>query len=134
MQKYIDTISFLMLDFQLIEEALKTCIDETNKKIRIVVRGKIPFKYSRQDVGKDALGTLINKFEKINNNMRLITKLKELPPKRNNIAHKGLLFTLAEQNDKKDIALKIKKLEILRKETRAILFELLEEFKKIKQN
>lgn len=130
-EEYIMEAALSLYNFQLIEEALKDYILSCIKKIKEKTKGVIPFKYDGTWIDKDSLGTLINKFEKMNSNQVLIKELKRLKPYRDKIAHKGLLITVEEWNNKSLVDFKISDLQKLRNETKLVLSQMLIEQKSI---
>ena len=133
MQGYVDVITKIITDFQYIEEALRLYLSEAYTKIKERMKGELSFKYNYEGISKDALGKLIYKFEKINDNQNLIKELKELNPYRNNIIHRGLLLTVGDLNDKLLIAFTVAELNKLYERTNKALSGVVAEIKKIKE-
>jgi len=100
-----------LLNFQFIEEALRTYLGLVYHIVKIKLGNKIPFKFSRKDVETDSLGVLIAKFERVNSNSELIGKLNKLVKARNYCAHRAYIMTSEEQEDDKYLSSEIKKME-----------------------
>lgn len=132
MQEYFDKVTMVLMDFQYIELALASYIISANKKIKEKMKDTIPFKYGPNDIQKDSLGKLVDKFSKINNNEELIKKLKNLIPRRNEVAHKSLVFPSEEKNDNIFKAILTSDLNRLHKELKEVFSVLLDEFKRLK--
>ncbi|MDD3296241.1 MAG: hypothetical protein PHU64_02655 [Candidatus Omnitrophica bacterium] len=133
MRKYIDDITATLAKFQYIEEFLRMYIQKVNSRIRKTMKGKIPYKYSEKWVKKDSLGTLIDKFEKNNDNKILIKRLKSLVPERNKIAHKGLLITRDQIVNVSSVKLKKEKLKKIRISAGVALNRINDEIRKIEK-
>lgn len=133
-KEYILEVAMVLYNFQLIEMALKEYLWTAIKKIKETTKGTIPFKYDKSFVNKDSLGALIEKFEKMNDNQKIITELRRLKPQRNEIAHQGLLLSVKDWNDCFQVAIRIADLQRIRTETRQILDLILIEQRKIKTN
>jgi hypothetical protein len=96
---YSNALQMALVDFQYIEECLRLYVAVSYDFIRSRVADKLPFKMDEKDLEKDALGRLIDKYSKLSKNAKLVSELRELLPKRNEIAHKGLLLSLEQQRD-----------------------------------
>lgn len=100
-----------LLNFQYIEEALRTYLWCVYNIVKLKLGNQIPFKFSRKDVKTDSLGVLIAKFEKVSSNKQLIDQLNGLVKVRNHCAHQAYLMTFEEMKDDKYLSSEIKKME-----------------------
>lgn len=128
---YVTMIGSILVDFQFIEESIRMYISNAFKYIVTQLSGEIPFLYDYKDIEKDALGKLINKFEKLNDNKRLIAELNDLKKYRNDCAHRGFLLTGEQVHDEKYLKSDLKKLEKIKERTANCLSELHKEVLKI---
>lgn len=128
---YVTMIGAILVDFQFIEESIRMYISNAFKHIVTQLSGVIPFRYDDKDIEKDALGKLINKFEKLNDNKRLIAELNDLKKYRNDCAHRGFLLTHEQMHDEKYLKSGLKELEKIKERTANCLSELCKEVVKI---
>lgn len=128
---YVTLISAILVNFQFIEEGIRMYISDVFKYIVMELSGVIPFRYDDKDIEKDALGKLINKFEKFNDNNDLIAELKNLIKYRNDCAHRGFLLTDEQAYDEKYLKNRIKELEKVKERTADCLSGLHKEVVKI---
>lgn len=108
---FTDNLSGVLINFQYLEESLRMNISLSYQIIIKKVGNTIPFNFSYKDVEKDALGTLISKYEKFCNDVDLIKSLRDLVQHRNGAAHKGWLMHTVQRNDKEYLKTKIDELE-----------------------
>lgn len=130
-RRYTEEIIATLYNFQLIEMALKIYISKAIKIIKDKTSGTVPFKYTEKWVENDSLGKLIQKFEKLSDNSRLIEELKKIKPRRDAIAHQGLLLSVEDWEDNLLVAFKIRELREVLNITRLILSRIRVEFDKI---
>jgi hypothetical protein len=130
---YTAMIGDILIDFQFVEESLRMFISNSYQYIAKQLSKKIPFEYDYRDVEKDALGTLINKFEKLNDNKPLISELRDLTKYRNDYAHRGFLTTYEEMNNSQHLESELETARDIKKRTQQCLFALLKEWKKIQE-
>ena len=128
---YVTLISAILVDFQFIEEGIRMYISNVFKYIVTELSGVIPFRYDDKDIEKDALGKLINKFEKFNDNNKLIAELNDLKKYRNDCAHRGFLLKDEQVYDDKYLKNRLKELEKVKKRTENCLSGLHKEVVKI---
>lgn len=128
---YVTLISAILVDFQFIEEGIRMYISNVFKYIVTELSGVIPFRYDDKDIEKDALGKLINKFEKFNDNNKLLAELNDLKKYRNDCAHRGFLLTDEQAYDEKYLKNRLKELEKVKKRTANCLSGLHKEVVKI---
>ena len=128
---YVTLISAILVDFQFIEEGIRMYISNVFKYIVTELSGVIPFRYDDKDIDKEALGNLINKFEKFNDNNKLLAELNDLKKYRNDCAHRGFLLTDEQAYDEKYLKNRLKELEKVKKRTANCLSGLHKEVVKI---
>ena len=128
---YVTLISAILVDFQFIEEGIRMYISNVFKYIVTELSGVIPFRYDDKDIEKDALGKLINKFEKFNDNNKLIAEMNDLKKYRNDCAHRGFLLTDEQVYDENYLKNRLKELEKVKKRTANCLSGLHKEVVKI---
>lgn len=90
-QYYKESATHALAGFQLVEEALKSYIEQYHDAVRKFLPEKLTYRYGRQDVQEAALGKLVNVFAKVNANDKLIAELQALVATRNDLAHKALV-------------------------------------------
>ena len=78
------------------EEALKSCVAMSYDIIRSSCNASVAFHYTRDDVEKDSLSSILRKYEKLSNDVELVSKIRQLIPARNECAHNALLLRLEE--------------------------------------
>jgi len=127
----MQVLQLLMLDFQFMEEGLRGYVSTAYELIRTKMHGILPFKLSRRNLTKDALGKLLDKYEQLSDRADLVKEIRSLQAVRNHCAHQGLLLTSEEQNDGTFLASEIGKLTALRERTRTCVCNLLEECRTI---
>lgn len=98
-RQYSNALQMALADFQYIEECLRLYISVAYDLIRHETSKHLPFKFDASDLDRDALGRLIDKYAKFSNNTILVSALREILPRRNEIAHRGLLLSSAQQHD-----------------------------------
>jgi len=130
---YVSMIGDILIDFQFIEESIRMYLSNAFKYIGIRLSGLIPFRYDYSDIEKDALGKLINKFEKFNDNKPLIAELRDLTQYRNDCAHRGFLLTHEEMYDDKYLENELKGLEKIKERTEKCVSDLFREWGKIEK-
>ena len=121
----------VLSDFQYIEEALKFYISVAYRRIREKVSPELHFKYGDDDIEKDALGKLIEKFERVSDEPDLVRRLRDVQPKRNKYAHQGFLVDFSPKVPDGKLKPLIAELVALRETTKALigtLFKLLLKF------
>ena len=82
----------LLGQFQLLEFSLKLYIYFSHEIIRERVDGLIPFNYTFEQIDTHPLEKLLANFKRLSDNSALQSRLNKLPKKRNEIAHKALLY------------------------------------------
>jgi hypothetical protein len=133
LEEYKEIIRDILIDFQFIEESLRMYLCYCYGYIAKRLSDTIPFRFNYKDVEKDALGTLINKFAKFNDNTSLISELRELTKHRNECAHRGFLLTSKESHDEPRLEKKLIKLKETEDRTKQCLSTLFSEGKKIEK-
>ena len=92
-EKYLHEAQFALFGCQLVEEGLKSYICTAYEGIRRSGVNAAIIKHTDGEIEELALGPLIRLFEPLSSNAALVSKLKDLRPKRNYCAHKA--FALA---------------------------------------
>jgi hypothetical protein len=121
----------VLSDFQYIEEALRFFIGVAYRRIREKCGLELHFKYGDEDIEKDALGKLIEKFERVSDEPELVRQLREVQPKRNRYAHQRFLVDFSPKVPDKKLRPLIAELVGLRETAKALiatLFKLLLKF------
>ena len=88
-EEYLHEAQFALLGCQLVEEGLKSYICAAYEGIRRSGGNTVVIKHTDDEVDELALGPLIRLFEPLSSNASLVSKLKDLRPKRNYCAHKS---------------------------------------------
>jgi hypothetical protein len=78
--------------FQLLEFSLKLYISAAYQVIRSSLNGALPFDYNYKQIENFPLERLLGVFSRLNSNTSLQSRLSKLPHKRNEVAHKALLY------------------------------------------
>ena len=81
---------------------------------------------SYDDVEKDALGTLVSKFEKVSDHTKLLRELRDLTKHRNGVAHRGFMLTAEEQQDAGTLRRLTKEIDLIKKRTQPCVIALFE--------
>jgi hypothetical protein len=97
---YRDELHRALEKCQFIEETLKMCLLSALEIARIQVSPHFPLKFKAEDISNLPLGPLVNAFSKINNDTALQNDLRKITKERNQVAHRSLLFTIGELEDK----------------------------------
>ncbi len=97
---YRDELHQALEKCQFIEETLKLCLGLAIEIARIQVSPHFPLKIKAEDISNLPLGPLVRAFAKINDDTVLHNNLREITKKRNQVAHRSLLFTIGELQDK----------------------------------
>ena len=97
---YKDEMHRALEKCQSIEETLKMCLLSAIEIARIQVSPHFPLKYKAEDISNLPLGPLVKAFSKINDDTMLQDDLRKITKDRNQVAHRSLLFTIGELQDK----------------------------------
>lgn len=97
---YRDELHRALEKCQFIEETLKMCLLSAIEIARIQVSPHFPLKYKAEDISNLPLGPLVNAFAKINDDTALQNDLRKITKDRNQVAHRSLLFTIGELEDR----------------------------------
>ncbi len=97
---YRDELHRALEKCQFIEETLKMCLLSAIEIARIQVSPHFPLKYKAEDISNLPLGPLVKAFSKINDDTALHDDLRKITKERNQVAHRSLLFTIGELQDK----------------------------------
>lgn len=79
---------------QLVEQELKLYITEALELAKKQIGTTMPFKMSGEDYADSPLGRLIEIFNKLSNNEKLVTELRRFKDERNFLSHKGITHCL----------------------------------------
>lgn len=96
---YRDELQRALEKCQFIEETLKMCLLLAIEIARIQVLPLFPLVIRAEDISNLPLGPLVRAFAKINADTKLHKDLKAFTKKRNEVAHRSLLFTIGELGD-----------------------------------
>jgi len=113
--QYIAASQSAMLQYQLIECALKSYI----KNIHVLIKSRMPselnFAYNAGDFDLMSLERLLNIFSKYSKNKNLISQLNKLREQRNYIAHKSFSYAFLNAfNDNEISDLELRKIISMR--------------------
>lgn len=97
---YRDELHLALEKCQFIEETLKMCLLSAIEIARIQVSPHFPLKFKAEDISNLPLGPLVNAFAKINDDTTLHINLRKITKERNQVAHRSLLFTIGELEDR----------------------------------
>jgi len=97
---YRDELHRALEKCQFIEETLKMCLLSAIEIARIQVSPHFPLKIKAEDISNLPLGPLVKAFSKINDDTALHDDLRKITKERNQVAHRSLLFTIGELQDK----------------------------------
>ena len=97
---YKATTLRILVNFQLLEFALKIYIGRTYELIQACVGSRVYFDYSISDVENFPLERLLSVFRKLNGNAELLKRLNKLKVDRNHVAHESLLVTMGSKYDR----------------------------------
>ena len=89
LENYFDDIPKVLLNFQLLEEALRNYLARCEGFTLVKVKGVIDYKLDLKYIEKASLGKLVELFEKRNKNTKLIERLSKIVPDRNFFAHEA---------------------------------------------
>jgi len=95
---YNEVVGYVLWQFQLIEETLKTYLDITFDLIRARTSDVLVCKWSRRDLENAPLGRLINQFEQFTDDDPLVLDLRALSEERNHCAHRAFVRARREEN------------------------------------
>ena len=131
LHEYYSKLQNSILMFQLIEESLRMYIKLAYSIINKRLDNIIPFKFTYNDVQRDSLGTLLDKFAKFNNNSELPKKISAIIKWRNFCAHRAYLMTYDEQTGGKSLTKEIERMDKLIKFIDECFWQLHGELKKL---
>ena len=93
--EYTTEAQWFLSSCQTIEAGLRGYIIASYDFIRLSLDNKLPFHLNEQDIKKDSMGTLIDKFSKLSNNSDLVSRLRQLVPLRNKCAHHAFVLKVS---------------------------------------
>lgn len=94
-EEYLHEAQFALLGCQLVEEGLKSYVCTAYQGIRKSGGNTGIIKHTDDEIEELPLGLLIRLFEPLSSNAVLISKLKDLRPRRNYCAHKAFVLVFA---------------------------------------
>ena len=119
---------------QTIEAGLRLYIIYSYELIRRSLDNKLPFHLDEQDVNKDSMGTLIEKFSKLTNNSDLVSRLKELTPYRNRCAHHAFVLSVKDmRSDNPPFESHTSELKEMFDKSESVYAELVDEYRSIRR-
>jgi hypothetical protein len=119
--------------FQMLEFVLKAYIGHAYELIKHCVGDKIHFDYDVKDVKNNSLGRLLVVFAKLHPDEALLTRLKQLCERRNEIAHTSLIVVIGEPYDVEDVATRTLEFVLLADEVWTCLNIVMSEHRKLKK-
>jgi hypothetical protein len=134
MEDYLHNITKVIMASQFVEQALKQYIFTANTIINTQTKHLFPYKFTEKSIDEASLGKLINIFENLNYNQKLIDKLKKYRPIRNIVFHEGFVVSDEAQQDTRYIKSRTAQLVKIHAELKTMMQEISEETKKIRQN
>jgi len=127
---YFNAVTRCLISFQYIEEALKMVLVRLESLTYFRLREYTPYnlKPKLDSIQSAAMGRLIDMLTVYSDDHDLIAELRKIKKKRNQVAHRGLLMTVEEMNDRKGIHLKASALEDMKNSSEAVLKRLLKKW------
>jgi len=123
-----------LLQFQALEEALKSYIEGVFIIIRLRTEGFVPFTRSRTELEGLSLGRLIDELSKHADEPKLVADLKGLVRERNHCAHAAFLVAAVEAvRDSAKFSMTIEKLEVARRRARAATGQVIGLIKRLRE-
>jgi hypothetical protein len=133
LEEYNREVQLVMLDFQFIEESLRCYLSTVYKVARKRLNGDIPFKLDARDLLKDALGTLVSRFERHTNDDELVKELRDLIKHRNETAHRAFLLRAEETADSEFLRRQTDSLAQVKARTGPCVMKILERWEEIQR-
>lgn len=90
-RKHHDLVVEAIVEFQLLEERLKSYIHLTYELVDEWLDKSVPFSYDKSEIENAPLGKLLRQFRHFCTNESLVEVLSSLVPDRNYVAHRGFL-------------------------------------------
>ena len=100
MADYLAEINRAIVSFQFIEECLRIYLGYAYELLQLRVGDALPVRLARKDIEHWSMGRLIREFAKFNDNSGLVEGMLKLASLRNEVAHRGLLLTVEQTQDK----------------------------------
>ena len=128
---YFNAIMRCMISFQFVEEALKMVLIRLESLTYFCLRQYTHYnlKPKVSAIQNAAMGRLIDMLTIYSDDKELITELRKIKKKRDQIAHRSLLMTSEEISDEEHIHLKAAELETIKESSEAMLKRLLDKWK-----
>ena len=102
-QKYLEYVPSVLLVFQHIEEAIRQYLLRCEVMTAARLHGITKYRISNKGIDRLSLGRLVDKFEKVNGNDRLIKELRSVIVERNFFAHQSYIALFGKEGNSKDI-------------------------------
>lgn len=129
--EYTETVHGAIWNCQVIEGGLRRYIATSYELIKLVLKTKLPFYFNESDIEKDSMGTLIDKFSKLTNDVALVADLRELVPHRNKCAHRGFAIKKKQLFDESFFEKELKILEKVTLKSESIASKVVDCYKNI---
>jgi hypothetical protein len=127
---FAQRVGLALSPYQLLEEYLKMYIEAAHLKIRLILRGSIPFRFPRKEYENAPMEWLIKTFKRHCDNDDLIKRLNAALIDRNYVAHKAIGDCMEHHhNDRTEIFRNIERIE---HDGYELVDQLREEFQKLK--
>jgi hypothetical protein len=128
---YFSAITRCLMSFQYMEEALKMVLVRLESLTYFRLKRYTPYnlKPKLDAIQSAAMGRLIDMLTVYTDDKQLISELRKIKKKRDQVAHRGLLMTVEEVHDNENIHLKVSELEDTKESSDAVLEKLLEKWK-----
>jgi len=129
-EEYFNAVTSCLMTFQYIEEAMKMILLRLESLTYFCLKKYTPYNLKPKfaAIQNAAMGRLIDMLSVYTDDQQIIAELRKLKKKRDQIAHKSLLMSVEEVNDKESIHLKTSELEDLKEPLEVLLKKLLEKW------
>jgi hypothetical protein len=130
-QMYEKGVNQLLAGFQLIEDMLKSYLEAHFDLTRAFLAGRLHFEFRREDYQEAPLNRLMHVFSRLCANSQLVTELRAVIKRRNDVAHRALLKLFDNQLSPTDYAALINELATDNAAVASLLQRLHDEFIKL---
>jgi hypothetical protein len=127
---YFDAVTKCLMSFQYMEEVLKMILIRLESLTYFCLKPYTPYNLKPKYIAieNSAMGRLIDMLSTYTDDKSLITELRKIKKKRDQLAHRSLLMTVDDVQDKINMYLKISELEELTKTSNELLNKLVEKW------
>jgi hypothetical protein len=127
---YLKAVTRCLISFQYIEEALKMVLVRLESLTYFSLREYTPYnlKPKVDSIQSAAMGRLIDMLAVYTDDRDLIAELRKIKKRRDQVAHRSLLMTVEQMDDRRRIHLKASELEDIKESSEAVLKRLLEKW------